>query len=581
MLTKDRKQHANSRTNRTEFTRRLALIANANSFQAISERSFRKYGELLIPNSPPSGRQKGTLNKITQFLFNLANSVASNCTFCMAAKSVYQARSVHFTRLPNENRYSSYAFRAMNGQRNCKIVAKSVLAASTRFVFLLVVLMRLFLPVLFGIFGIFTPLAAQDAVLLSERFAPGYEYRVNTRVDLKGDLSIPVEKDKPAQQVKMTGRSVIDYDERVLPADSKTGDPKTVRQYRGIEFRRLTGDKPQEISLRPEVKRLVVMKRPTAKVAFSPDGPLTWGEIDMLRTDLFVPTLAGLLPNRAVKPGESWRVADAAVAELTDMDKIERGGLTGKFEIEEIVGGRRVAHITYTGELEGVNEDGPNRQKLSCRLYYDIQGAYISYLSINGEHFLLDKDGRENGKVAGEFVMVRQLSPRNPNLAEALLARVSLDPNAENTALLYEEPELGVRLMHPRRWRVTRVARGQITMDETNGSGLLITVEPLTRIPTAYAYMKETQQFLDQQKSKINKTSGPFRLANPPAELDQFAFDAEVGGQRVIMDYLIVRQPNAGATFAARLLENDRDLLVKEVERMARSLTLSRKFEGK
>ena len=47
------------------------------------------------------------------------------------------------------------------------------------------------------------------------------------------------------------------------------------------------------------------------------------------------------------------------------------------------------------------------------------------------------------------------------------------------------------------------------------------------------------------------------------------------------MDYLIARQPNAGAMFAARILETDRDVLIKEVERMARSLTLNLKLEGK
>jgi len=50
--------------------------------------------------------------------------------------------------------------------------------------------------------------------------------------------------------------------------------------------------------------------------------------------------------------------------------------------------------------------------------------------------------------------------------------------------------------------------------------------------------------------------------------------------QPVVMDYLITRQPNGGATLAARILENDRDALMKEVERIARSLTLTRKLEG-
>ena len=425
-----------------------------------------------------------------------------------------------------------------------------------------------------------SPSRSQQAIFLAEKFQNGHEYRVQTRVDLSGDLQVPVEKDKPPEKVKMTGRSTIDYDERVLAADGKSADQKTIRDYRQIEFRRTIGDRPQEISLRPAVRRLVVMKKNHAKVPFSPDGPLTWNEIDMLRTDIFIPELAGLLPERAVKPGDTWTVRDSTVVELTDMEKIERGGLTAKFETEETIGGRKVAHITLSGDLTGINEDGPNRQKITGRMYFDLKGAFISYLSINGESLLLDKDGQTNGKMAGEYVMVRRMLPRNPELSDAALAKIALEPTADNTLLLYEEPDLGVKLLHPRRWRISRVARGQITLDEANGSGLLITVEPLKRVPGADDYLKEAQSFLTKQKAKINHISRPLKLQGAPHELEQFHFEAVIAEQRVAMYYLIARQPNAGATFAARLLEDDRDALMKEVERIARSLTLTRKLEA-
>lgn len=428
------------------------------------------------------------------------------------------------------------------------------------------------------------PLSAarsQEPLSVVERFRPDYEYRVTTRVDLKGELSIPIDKDKPPQRVKMAGKSSIDYDERLLPTDGKSAEQKTMRIYRTIDFRRVMGDKPQEISLRPGVRRLVVMKRKSAKVPFSPDGPLTWGEIDMLRTDVFVPALAGLLPERSVKPGETWNASDAAVAELTDMEKLEEGALVCKFELEEMIAGRKVAHITLSGDLQGVNEDGPNRQKLTGRLYFDLRGGYISYLSINGEHYLLDKDGKESGKISGEFVMVRQLNPRNPELSDASLGKTTLEPNADNTLLLYEEPDLGVRFLHPRRWRVSRTVRGQITLDESSGAGLLITVDSLKRIPLANEYMKEAQTYLKDQKSAIVRISQPIRLKDAPTELDQFSIDIDSNGQKVVMDYLIARQENAGATFAGRFLEQDRAARMQEVERIAASLRLSRKLESK
>ena len=424
------------------------------------------------------------------------------------------------------------------------------------------------------------PAAAQEAITLAESFPAGYEHHVTTHVDLKGELLVPVEPDKPPKLVKMTGQSMIDYDERILPADAKAADFKSIRHYRSIDFRRMVGDRPQAISLRPEVRRLVVLKKDNHKVPFSPDGPLTWGEIDMLRTDLFVPSLAGLLPSKPVKPGDTWPVSDAAVAELTDM-KIKRGSLTGKFELEETIGGQQAAHVTLSGELEGVNEDGPTRQKLTGRLYFDIQGKFISYLSINGEHFLLDKDGKVSGKIAGQFVMIRQLTPRNPKLTDAAQSLLKLEPDADNTLLLFDEPELGVKFIYPRRWHVGRVdvARGQITLDETNGSGMLLTVEALKKVPTPEAYMKETRAFLAKQKAEITRVKPPAQLQEAPAELEQFSFDADIGGQRVLMDYLIARQASAGATFAARIRDNDREALVKEVEAMARSLKLTRQFK--
>ena len=74
------------------------------------------------------------------------------------------------------------------------------------------------------------------------------------------------------------------------------------------------------------------MRLETREVPFSPDGPLTWGEIDVVRTDVFNPALIpGLLPPNAVKPGATWKAAAATVAELTDMEKVEEGAITVEF----------------------------------------------------------------------------------------------------------------------------------------------------------------------------------------------------------------------------------------------------------
>jgi len=72
----------------------------------------------------------------------------------------------------------------------------------------------------------------------------------------------------------------------------------------------------------------------------------------------------------------------------------------------------------------------------------------------------------------------------------------------------------------------------------------------------------------------------PRRLQNPPQELEHFALDIETNGQRAWMDYYVARQTQGGATLAARLLPDDLANLKKDVERIARSLTITFPTEG-
>src|SRR5204863_4829537 len=139
-------------------------------------------------------------------------------------------------------------------------------------------------------------------IRLREAFAPGYQYHVSIREDLTGELKLPAEDNKPAAPVKVRGTGVVEYDERILDIGTPT---KTLRLYRQVELKRVLGDQPQETTLRPAVRRLVLLRHGHREVPFSPDGPLKWEEIDLVSKDVFTPALAtGLLPDRPVMPGD-------------------------------------------------------------------------------------------------------------------------------------------------------------------------------------------------------------------------------------------------------------------------------------
>jgi hypothetical protein len=416
---------------------------------------------------------------------------------------------------------------------------------------------------------------AEEPIRLREQFAAGYQYHVSTRVELSGTLALPPAKAGAGpQSLTITGDSAIEYDERILTTAADAVVAKTARIYRRIDFHRKIGGRPQETTIRPEVRRLVLLRRGHTEVPFSPDGPLTWGEIDQVRTDVFTPALVGLLPDRPVHVGDRWTAGGGAIEELTDLEKIEEGKVECRLEELTRLQGRRHARITFAGTVRGTNEDGPNRQQLDGYLYFDLESNHIGYLSLRGVTSPLDAQGKPQGRVAGQFVLTRQAHTRSADLGDAALKGWTLEPTADNTLLLYDNPELGVRFLYPRRWHVAGVRGTQVAVDEAQGSGLLLTLEPPARVPTGAQFLAESRTYLQQQKAKVLRADAVRAVRGSPRGLEHFALEVEVMAQRAVMDYYVIRQPPGGATLAARLLPADLANLQKDVERIARSVEL-------
>src|SRR5262249_17904317 len=161
--------------------------------------------------------------------------------------------------------------------------------------------------------------------------------------------------------------------------------------------------------------------------------------------------------------------------------------------------------------------------------------------SLQGTRQLIDKDGKVNGTVRGTFVLTRQPQAPCKELSDESLRAISLEPNENNTLLLYDNPDFGLRLHYPRNWRVAEVRGRQLTLDEQRGSGLLLTLESPKDIPTAAQFLQESRSFLVQQKATILRTDEPRLVQHPPAQLEHFALEVEITKQRVLMEYYVMR----------------------------------------
>jgi hypothetical protein len=121
----------------------------------------------------------------------------------------------------------------------------------------------------------------------------------------------------------------------------------------------------------------------------------------------------------------------------------------------------------------------------------------------------------------------------------------------------------------------------QVTLDHARGAGALITVEPPAKVPTAEDYLKEVSTFLQNQKTKgeVTATDRPTRVRAEPVQLDRFGMDVTVGADKARLEYAVLKQSDGGVTLAARLPAADAAALKPEVERIARSLAVTKRIE--
>jgi hypothetical protein len=424
----------------------------------------------------------------------------------------------------------------------------------------------------------FAPFAlAQDAVKFSEKFDGSAPYRVELKVTMTGKLVLPGGKDQPSTTVALDGSSTVSYDERPLATDEPKTE-KVIRAYRSIEFKRTLGDKEQVATIREPVRRMVVLRTEKGKKApFSPDGPLLWSEIDVVKHDLFAPVLvAGLLPAGEVKPGAKWTAGPGAIAELTDLETVEEGGFAVEFISVVTLNNRKLAKLGLTGSVKGTSEDGPTRQKIDGTAYFDLEAARLTYLKVNGVHEMLGSDGKAIGRVDGTFTMTRSESKQFDDIGDAQLAGKDLKPTAENSLLLYDNADLGLKFLYPRRWRVGVLQGRQLTLEEPKGGGILLTVEAVNRLPTVEKYQDEVKAFLAKQQAKIAPLTAPIRTPDKPNRIDRFSVDAEMKTGKARLEYAITQGSNGGVMLAARLPAEEAADLKADLDRILKSLEVTK-----
>jgi hypothetical protein len=273
---------------------------------------------------------------------------------------------------------------------------------------------------------------------------------VQAALEVGGELKI-VDQGK-VERTKMSVAAHFVYEEKPLGGSGSAGGPmRSIRYYQQASGTIQSGDYQYQPKLRDERRLIAVHVDQPEVTLFSLQGPLTFDELELIDVLANSLVLDRLLPaGEPVASGAEWQHADALVAVLLGLDRIDKNEVTSTFT--GVSEGK--ARFEMSGRVDGQEEGVSTKIELKGKYHFDLQVKRITWLGI------LVREDRAAGHADTGFEAVARLQmritpgKRSDHLTAEQLAGADWEPTPEQMHLSYEPPGGKWRLAHDRRWSV-------------------------------------------------------------------------------------------------------------------------------
>lgn len=298
---------------------------------------------------------------------------------------------------------------------------------------------------------------SDDAVMLREEPSAGTT-RVLVEMKADGEFAPSGPKASGAKPQPLKVEARLDYYERTLRRDPD-GAPRRVAR-RLVEAVAAIGDERGLAKVRPEVALLMADRRDLGTVVFSPSGPLTRSELDLVQSPGEPMALIGLLPEKPVRIGDRWPASAEAARNLSDYDAITTNGLEAKLEAFDDA----TARIKIGGEVKGSARGGEGTIRITGQLTFDRKAKRISRVKLSRDE--TRKEGPvESGLAAKSSLVVERDDAETPSaLSDDALATLPADIDPRREWLLLSPIGARYSIEHDRDWHLKREDPKQVVL---------------------------------------------------------------------------------------------------------------------
>jgi hypothetical protein len=286
---------------------------------------------------------------------------------------------------------------------------------------------------------------------------------VTVQLEVGGDVKDVVGGKEDRE--KMSVRCSLAYDEKTLltPGDGQN-QWRSVRHYRKVETVVNIGKEQFKPALRPE-RTLVAAEIGEQKSAlFSPRGPLTREELDLLDLQGNSLLLDALLPEKPVAAGESWKPAEKILAQLLGLDEIGQSDVQCSLKSVAKEAAGDIARFEIAGKLSGAVLGVTSEIEILGKFRFDMRRNRIDWLG------LLIKEQRQSSPVTDGLDTTAKLSvaivpaDQVPELSDDGLKDVQLQSTPELLQLSHASKDGGWEIAYDREWNINRNMQDKIVM---------------------------------------------------------------------------------------------------------------------
>ncbi len=273
--------------------------------------------------------------------------------------------------------------------------------------------------------------------------------QVRVSVSVKGELRLNPDGSE-IRKMPVQVKGDLYYDEQRFSGKQSL---RATRYYRQAQAEIEIGTFKIKPSLADSHRIMALAGKEDARpLLFSPAGPLTREELELIDVQGNSVLLDHLLPEQAVAVGDKWQISDTALATLLNVDGISSAKVSSRLtEVKD-----NVAVISMEGAVSGAVGGVSTEIDLKAKYNFDFKAKQITWFALAVHEKRAIGHAEPGLDVVAQIRMALRPIQQSQHLRNCEEAVSSASDKSKSSLLSCVSNDGGYRMVYDRRWKITR-----------------------------------------------------------------------------------------------------------------------------